>query len=164
MGTVRMEKSGYRRSKLRLRGGGNGVVIHGMEREFEFEESFTKLADTSGRMRKRVNVDSYDPDNTPRKAIGNQNEVKLLGKFDANENLENVEGGGKKLAMVACSSLGFLLLFAVGSVLCFKKHSKGTLNDGGQVAYCSKTRRNWVKKHFVQFNFITSERLYFGIS
>ena len=144
MGTVRMEKSGYRRSKLRLRGGGNGgggVVIHGMEREFEFEESFTKLADTSGRMRKRVNVDNYNPDNT-RKGIAGQNEVKLLGKFDANENLENVEGGGKKLAMVACSSLGFLLLFAVGSVLCFKKHSKGTLNDGGQVAYCSKTRRN----------------------
>ena len=144
MGTLRMEKSGYRRSKLRLRGGvgggGSGVVIHGMEREFEFEESFTKLADTSGRMRKRVNVENYNPDAT-RNA---QSKVKLLGKYDATENLENVEGGGKKLAMVACSSLGFLLLFAVGSVVCFKKHSKGTLNDAGQVAYCSKTRRNWI--------------------
>ena len=149
MGTLRIEKSGYRRSKLRLRGGvgggGGGVVIHGMEREFEFEESFTKLADTSGRMRKRVNVENYNPDATRNV----QSKVKLLGKYDATENLENVEGGGKKLAMVACSSLGFLLLFAVGSVVCFKKHSKGTLNDVGQVAYCSKTQRNWINALYI---------------
>ena len=55
MGTVKMEKSGYRRQKLRVRGG--GVVVHGMEREFEFEESFTKLSDPSGRMRKRVSIE-----------------------------------------------------------------------------------------------------------
>ena len=53
-----MEKSGYRRQKLRVRGG--GVVVHGMEREFEFEESFTKLSDPSGRMRKRVSIEGSD--------------------------------------------------------------------------------------------------------
>ena len=132
-----MEKSGYKRNKLRLRGG--GVVVHGMEREFEFEESFTKLSDSSGRMRKRVSVSEYDPDKVKRPS--NTNQVKLLGKYDATENLENVEGGGKKLAMVACGSLAFLLVFAVASVVCFKKHSKGTLNDAGPVAYCSNTRR-----------------------
>ena len=73
---------------------------------------------------------NYNPDSTRNAA---KNEIKLLGKFDATENLENVEGGGKKLAMVACSSLGFLLLFAVGSVLCFKKHSKGS---GTKETFC----------------------------
>ena len=46
MGTVRMEKSGYRRSKLRLRGGGNGgggVVIHGMERELNLRKALLSL-------------------------------------------------------------------------------------------------------------------------
>ena len=68
--------------------------------------------------------------------------TKLLKEFDATENLENVEGGGKMLAGVACGTLGFLLLFAVASVYCVKNHSKGTLHDSGPVAYCKTTRRN----------------------
>merc|ERR1712113_994420 len=130
MGTVRMEKSGGRRFRVRaLRR--DGVVVRGIETGFGLDD-LTKLTDSSGRMRSRVKTE-YDPDISIRRPA---KETKLLKEFDATENLENVEGGGKMLAIVACGSIGFLLLFAVASVYCFKNNSKKPLNETGAVAYC----------------------------
>lgn len=136
MGTVRMEKSGGRRFRVRaLRR--DGVVVRGIETGFGLEDGLTKLTDSTGRMRSRVKTE-YDPDVSVRRPV---KKTTLLKEFDASENLENVEGGGKMLAIVACGSIGFLLLFAVASVYCFKNNSKAPLNETGAVAYCKTTKR-----------------------
>lgn len=129
MGTVKIEKSGYRRFKMR------GLKKEMILRGFEFDIEETKMFDSTGRMRSRVRSE-YDPDAGTRTG----SDIKaptLLSKYDATEQLENVEGGGKMLAAVSGGALFLILIFAVGSVLCFKKKKE----VGSPQMYCKSTKR-----------------------
>ena len=130
MGTVKIEKSGYRRFKMR------GLKKEMILRGFEFDIEETKMFDSTGRMRSRVRSE-YDPDAGTRTGSDTKAPT-LLSKYDATEQLENVEGGGKMLAAVSGGALFLILIFAVGSVLCFKKKKE----VGSPQMYCKSTKRN----------------------